>query len=182
VVARAIDEVGQERSVKGIDSTQLHDRLVAEVNAQIAARKLVSPEGQQTRRALTLLLAAGVTPRFNRPKKTVLECVSPARLILFGDSLDDLLAGEHITHCHETFAHDVAGPKQVFRSRVGRRSTVRKGGDFAFSGGRTGLGMSSDPELSGSQMVREKGRGRVGSRRSRLRKRGSSAASLPDCA
>jgi hypothetical protein len=77
VVARAIDVVGHERSVKVIESTQLRDRLIAEVNAQIAARKLVSPEGQQTRRALTLLLAAGVTSRFNRPNKTVLECVSP---------------------------------------------------------------------------------------------------------
>jgi hypothetical protein len=60
VVSRTFDEVEHERSVEVIDTTQLRDRIVAEVNAQIAARKLVSAEGQETCRALALLLAAGV--------------------------------------------------------------------------------------------------------------------------
>jgi hypothetical protein len=49
VVARGFDVVGHERSVKVIDSAQLRDRLVAEINAQIAAGELVPAESQQSR-------------------------------------------------------------------------------------------------------------------------------------
>ena len=119
VVSRAFDVVGHERRVEVIDATQLRDRLVAEINAQIAARELVSAERQQTRQALTLLLPAGVAASFNRPEKAILECVSPARLVLFGNSVHYLLTGEHVAHCGETVTHDIAGPRQVFRLMFG---------------------------------------------------------------
>jgi hypothetical protein len=99
--------------------------LVAEINAQISARIRLgrrsadslntdAPPGRQHRVPLQPLGEADPRMRKSRSPGTLRRW--PPRP----------LTGEHVAHRNEPVTHDMTGPRQVLRSRVGRYSPVHR--------------------------------------------------------